>query len=88
MTRAAEEGRLDPVIGRDTEIERLAHIEPSQETQSGAYRRAGCGQVLAIVEGLALRIVQRKVSRILFDKRVISLDMASIVAGTKVPRSV
>ncbi|WP_289756071.1 ATP-dependent Clp protease ATP-binding subunit [Muribaculum intestinale] len=83
MTRAAEEGRLDPVIGRDTEIERLAQILSRRKKHNPVLiGEPGVGKS-AIVEGLALRIVQRKVSRILFDKRVISLDMASIVAGTK-----
>lgn len=83
MTRAAEEGRLDPVIGRDVEIERLAQILSRRKKNNPVLiGEPGVGKS-AIVEGLALRIVQRKVSRILFDKRVISLDMASIVAGTK-----
>ncbi len=83
MTRAAEEGRLDPVIGRDTEIERLAQILSRRKKNNPVLiGEPGVGKS-AIVEGLALRIVQRKVSRVLFDKRVISLDMASIVAGTK-----
>lgn len=83
MTRAAEEGRLDPVIGRDKEIERLAQILSRRKKNNPVLiGEPGVGKS-AIVEGLALRIVQRQVSRILFDKRVISLDMASIVAGTK-----
>lgn len=83
MTRAAEEGHLDPVIGRDTEIERLAQILSRRKKNNPILiGEPGVGKS-AIVEGLALRIVQRKVSRLLFDKRVISLDMASIVAGTK-----
>lgn len=83
MTRAAEEGRLDPVIGREVEIERLAQILSRRKKNNPVLiGEPGVGKS-AIVEGLALRIVQRKVSRILFDKRVISLDMASIVAGTK-----
>ena len=83
MTRAAEEGRLDPVVGRETEIERLAQILSRRKKNNPVLiGEPGVGKS-AIVEGLALRIVQRKVSRILFDKRVISLDMASIVAGTK-----
>ena len=83
MTRAAEEGRLDPVIGRDVEIERLAQILSRRKKNNPVLiGEPGVGKS-AIVEGLALRIVQRKVSRILFGKRVISLDMASIVAGTK-----
>lgn len=83
MTRLAEEGRLDPVIGRETEIERLAQILSRRKKNNPVLiGEPGVGKS-AIVEGLALRIVQRKVSRILFDKRVISLDMASLVAGTK-----
>lgn len=83
MTKLAEEGRLDPVIGRDVEIERLAQILSRRKKNNPVLiGEPGVGKS-AIVEGLALRIVQRKVSRILFDKRVISLDMASLVAGTK-----
>lgn len=83
MTRLAEEGRLDPVVGRDMEIERLAQILSRRKKNNPVLiGEPGVGKS-AIVEGLALRIVQRKVSRILFDKRVISLDMASLVAGTK-----
>ncbi len=83
MTMAAEEGRLDPVVGRETEIERLAQILSRRKKNNPVLiGEPGVGKS-AIVEGLALRIVQRKVSRVLFNKRVISLDMASIVAGTK-----
>ena len=83
MTRAAEDGRLDPVTGRETEIERLAQILSRRKKNNPVLiGEPGVGKS-AIVEGLALRIVQRKVSRILFNKRVVSLDMASIVAGTK-----
>ncbi|MBD5258937.1 MAG: ATP-dependent Clp protease ATP-binding subunit [Barnesiella sp.] len=83
MTKLAESGKLDPVIGRDTEIERLAQILSRRKKNNPVLiGEPGVGKS-AIVEGLALRIVQRKVSRILFDKRVISLDMASLVAGTK-----
>ena len=83
MTRAAREGRLDPVVGRETEIERLAQILSRRKKNNPVLiGEPGVGKS-AIVEGLALRITQRKVSRILFDKRVVSLDMASIVAGTK-----
>ena len=83
MTRAAEEGKLDPVVGRVKEIERLAQI-----LSVGIFGipiligEPGVGKS-AIVEGLALRIVEKKVSRILFDKRVIALDMTAVVAGTK-----
>ena len=83
MTLAAEENRLDPVVGRDVEIERLAQILSRRKKNNPVLiGEPGVGKS-AIVEGLALRIVQRKVSRILFGKRVVSLDMASIVAGTK-----
>ena len=83
MTRAAEENRLDPVIGRDKEIERIAQILSRRKKNNPILiGEPGVGKS-AIVEGLALRIVQRKVSRLLFNKRVIALDMATIVAGTK-----
>ncbi len=83
MTLAAEEGRLDPVVGREVEIERLAQILSRRKKNNPVLiGEPGVGKS-AIVEGLALRIVKRMVSRILFDKRVVSLDMASIVAGTK-----
>ena len=83
MTRAAAENRLDPIVGREKEIERLAQILSRRKKNNPVLiGEPGVGKS-AIVEGLALRIVQRKVSRVLFDKRVISLDMASIVAGTK-----
>ena len=83
MTKAAEENRLDPVVGREKEIERLAQVLSRRKKNNPVLiGEPGVGKS-AIVEGLALRIIQRKVSRVLFDKRVISLDMASIVAGTK-----
>jgi len=83
MTRAAQEGTLDPVVGREVEIERLAQILSRRKKNNPVLiGEPGVGKS-AIVEGLALRITQRKVSRILYNKRVISLDMASIVAGTK-----
>lgn len=83
MTNAAEEGKLDPVVGREREIERLAQILSRRKKNNPILiGEPGVGKS-AIVEGLALRIVQRKVSRILFDKRVVMLDMASVVAGTK-----
>lgn len=83
MTRAAEEGQLDPVVGREVEIERLAQILSRRKKNNPILiGEPGVGKS-AIVEGLALRITQRKVSRVLFGKRVVSLDMASIVAGTK-----
>lgn len=83
MTLAAEEGRLDPVVGREREIERLAQILSRRKKNNPILiGEPGVGKS-AIVEGLALRIVQKKVSRILYDKRVVMLDMASVVAGTK-----
>ncbi|MGM9754397.1 MAG: ATP-dependent Clp protease ATP-binding subunit, partial [Parabacteroides sp.] len=83
MTRAAMEGRLDPIVGREKEIERLAQILSRRKKNNPVLiGEPGVGKS-AIVEGLATRIVERKVSRILFDKRVVNLDMASIVAGTK-----
>ena len=83
MTKAAAEGKLDPVIGREKEIERIAQILSRRKKNNPVLiGEPGVGKS-AIVEGLALRIVQKKVSRILFDKRVVMLDMASVVAGTK-----
>ncbi len=83
MTKAAEEGKLDPVVGREKEIERIAQILSRRKKNNPVLiGEPGVGKS-AIVEGLALRIVQKKVSRVLFDKRVIALDMASVVAGTK-----
>ncbi|MDE7180491.1 MAG: ATP-dependent Clp protease ATP-binding subunit [Muribaculaceae bacterium] len=83
MTKAAAEGRLDPVVGREQEIERLAQILSRRKKNNPVLiGEPGVGKS-AIVEGLALRIVQRKVSRILFDKRVVGLDMTGMVAGTK-----
>ncbi|MDR0892518.1 MAG: AAA family ATPase, partial [Mediterranea sp.] len=83
MTKAAEAGKLDPVVGREQEIERLAQILSRRKKNNPILiGEPGVGKS-AIVEGLALRIVQRKVSRILFNKRVVALDMAAVVAGTK-----
>ena len=83
ITRAAAENRLDPVVGREKEIERVAQILSRRKKNNPVLiGEPGVGKS-AIAEGLAMRIVQRKVSRILFDKRVVSLDLASIVAGTK-----
>src|SRR5690554_4559799 len=83
ITRAALENRLDPVVGRDKEIERIAQILSRRKKNNPVLiGDPGVGKS-AIVDGLALRITQKKVSRALFDKRVIALDMASIVAGTK-----
>lgn len=83
ITRAAMENRLDPIVGREKEIERIAQILSRRKKNNPVLiGDPGVGKS-AIVDGLALRIVQKKVSRAMFDKRVIALDMASIVAGTK-----
>ena len=83
LTKAAEEGRLDPIVGRDKELERIAQILSRRKKNNPILiGEPGVGKS-AIAEGLALRIVQRKVSRALFDKRVVTLDIASLVAGTK-----
>lgn len=83
LTRDAAEGRLDPVVGRENEIERLSQILSRRKKNNPVLiGEAGVGKS-AIVEGLAMRIVERKVSRVLFDKRIVSLDMTAIVAGTK-----
>ena len=83
ITRMAESGSLDPIVGREEEIERVSQILSRRKKNNPILiGEPGVGKT-AIVEGLALRIVQRKVSRVLFDKRVISLDLAALVAGTK-----
>lgn len=83
ITRAAEEGTLDPIVGREREIERLAQILSRRKKNNPVLiGEPGVGKS-AIAEGLAIRIMQKKVSRVLFDKRVVALDIASIVAGTK-----
>ncbi len=83
ITRLAESGSLDPIVGREDEIERVSQILSRRKKNNPILiGEPGVGKT-AIVEGLALRIVQRKVSRVLFDKRVISLDLAALVAGTK-----
>jgi ATP-dependent Clp protease ATP-binding subunit ClpC len=83
LTKAAEEGRLDPIVGREKEIERVSQILSRRKKNNPILiGEPGVGKS-AIAEGLALRIVQRKVSRVLFDKRVVTLDLASLVAGTK-----
>jgi ATP-dependent Clp protease ATP-binding subunit ClpC len=83
LTKAAEDNALDPIVGREREIERLAQILSRRKKNNPVLiGEPGVGKS-AIVEGLALRVIQRKVSRVLFDKRVITLDLASIVAGTK-----
>src|SRR5688572_1578507 len=83
ITRLAEIGSLDPIVGRETEIERVSQILSRRKKNNPILiGEPGVGKT-AIVEGLALRIIQRKVSRVLFDKRVVSLDLAALVAGTK-----
>lgn len=83
ITKAAEEGTLDPIVGRDREIERLAQILSRRKKNNPVLiGEPGVGKS-AIAEGLAIRIMEKKVSRVLFDKRVVALDIASIVAGTK-----
>ncbi|MFT3843548.1 MAG: ATP-dependent Clp protease ATP-binding subunit [Lacibacter sp.] len=83
ITRMAEMGSLDPIVGRDEEIERVSQILSRRKKNNPILiGEPGVGKT-AIVEGLALRIVQRKVSRVLYDKRVVSLDLAALVAGTK-----
>ncbi len=83
ITKMAESGNLDPIVGRENEIERVSQILSRRKKNNPILiGEPGVGKT-AIVEGLALRIIQRKVSRVLFDKRVISLDLAALVAGTK-----
>ena len=83
LTRAAEDGKLDPIVGREKEIERVSQILSRRKKNNPILiGEPGVGKS-AIAEGLALRIVQRKVSRVLFNKRVVTLDLASLVAGTK-----
>lgn len=83
LTEMAEEGKLDPVVGREKEIERVSQILSRRKKNNPLLiGEPGVGKS-AIAEGLALRIIQKKVSRILFNKRVVTLDLASLVAGTK-----
>jgi len=83
LTKMAEAGRLDPIVGREKEIERVSQILARRKKNNPILiGEPGVGKS-AIAEGLALRIVQRKVSRVLFNKRIVSLDLASLVAGTK-----
>ncbi len=83
ITKAAEEGSLDPIVGRENEIERLAQILSRRKKNNPVLiGEPGVGKS-AIAEGLAIRIMQKKVSRVLFGKRVVALDIAAIVAGTK-----
>lgn len=83
LTKYAEDGKLDPIVGREKEIERVAQILSRRKKNNPILiGEPGVGKT-AIAEGLALRIVQKKVSRVLFGKRVVTLDLASLVAGTK-----
>ncbi len=83
LTKAAEDGKLDPIVGREKEIERVSQILSRRKKNNPILiGEPGVGKS-AIAEGLALRIIQRKVSRVLFNKRVVTLDLASLVAGTK-----
>jgi ATP-dependent Clp protease ATP-binding subunit ClpC len=83
LTRLAEEGKLDPVVGREKEIERIAQILSRRKKNNPILiGEPGVGKS-AIVEGLALKIIQKKVSRVLFNKRVVALDLSALVAGTK-----
>lgn len=83
LTKMAEAGKLDPIVGREKEIERVSQILSRRKKNNPILiGEPGVGKS-AIAEGLALRIVERKVSRVLFNKRIISLDLASLVAGTK-----
>jgi ATP-dependent Clp protease ATP-binding subunit ClpC len=83
ITKMAEEGTLDPIVGRETEIERVSQILSRRKKNNPILiGEPGVGKT-AVVEGLALRIIQRKVSRVLYDKRIVMLDLAALVAGTK-----
>jgi ATP-dependent Clp protease ATP-binding subunit ClpC len=83
LTKLAEDGKLDPIVGREKEIERVAQILSRRKKNNPILiGEPGVGKT-AIAEGLALRIIQKKVSRVLFGKRVVTLDLASLVAGTK-----
>jgi ATP-dependent Clp protease ATP-binding subunit ClpC len=83
LTKMAEENKLDPIVGREKEIERVAQILSRRKKNNPILiGEPGVGKT-AIAEGLALRIIQKKVSRVLFNKRVVTLDLASLVAGTK-----
>lgn len=83
LTKYAEEGKLDPIVGREKEIERVSQILSRRKKNNPILLgEPGVGKS-AIAEGLALRIIQKKVSRVLFGKRIVTLDLASLVAGTK-----
>ena len=88
LTSMAEEGKLDAIVGREKEIERVSQVLARRKKNNPILiGEPGVGKS-AIAEGLAIRIVEKKVSRVLFGKRVVTLDVASLVAGTKVPRTV
>lgn len=83
LTKLAEDGKLDPIVGREKEIERVSQVLSRRKKNNPVLiGEPGVGKS-AIAEGLALRIIQRKVSRVLFNKRIVALDIASLVAGTK-----
>lgn len=82
LTKSAEDGKLDPIVGREKEIERVSQILSRRKNNPILIGEPGVGKS-AIAEGLALRITQKKVSRVLFNKRVVALDLAALVAGTK-----
>lgn len=83
LTKYAEDGKLDPIVGREKEIERVSQILSRRKKNNPILLgEPGVGKS-AVAEGLALRIVQKKVSRVLFNKRIVTLDLASLVAGTK-----
>ncbi|MFM7106161.1 MAG: ATP-dependent Clp protease ATP-binding subunit, partial [Flavobacteriales bacterium] len=83
LTKLAEDGKLDPIVGREKEIERVSQVLSRRKKNNPILiGEPGVGKS-AIAEGLALRIIQRKVSRVLFNKRIVTLDIASLVAGTK-----
>ena len=83
LTKLAEEGKLDPIVGREREIERVAQVLSRRKKNNPVLiGEPGVGKT-AIAEGLALRIISRKVSRVLYDKRIVTLDLAALVAGTK-----
>ena len=83
LTKLAEESKLDPIVGREREIERVAQVLSRRKKNNPVLiGEPGVGKT-AIAEGLAMRIVQRKVSRVLYDKRIVTLDLAALVAGTK-----
>ena len=83
LTQLAEENELDPIVGRETEIERVAQVLSRRKKNNPVLiGEPGVGKT-AIAEGLAMRIIERKVSRVLYDKRIVTLDLAALVAGTK-----